>query len=93
SGNFAQPWTYTDERQLFGAARGEFDLAPNVTAWAAIGGRDGREANVLANPTAQQDGTLSAYRFDNAREDTVLSGDVGIRAELTTGAVEHRLVA
>ncbi|CAN0351140.1 unnamed protein product, partial [Phaeothamnion confervicola] len=24
--NFAQPWTFSDERQLFGAARGEFDV-------------------------------------------------------------------
>ncbi|MBU1383274.1 MAG: TonB-dependent siderophore receptor [Alphaproteobacteria bacterium] len=92
-GNYAQPWTYTDEEQLFGVARGEFDLSDRVSAWAAFGGRQGREANVLANPTAQPNGTLSAYRFDNAREDTVWSGDVGIRAELTTGPVAHRLVA
>ncbi|WGM47180.1 Ferrichrome receptor FcuA [Brevundimonas sp. NIBR10] len=93
SGNFAQPWTYTDEEQLFGVARGEFDLTADVTAWAAFGGRGGQEANVLANPTTQPDGTISAYRFDNAREDTVWSGDVGVRAELTTGSVGHRLVA
>lgn len=91
--NFAQPWTFTDERQLFGAARGEFDVTPSLTAWIAFGGRDGREGNVLANPTAQPDGSLTAYRFDNAREDTVWSGDVGVRADVTTGAVEHRLVA
>lgn len=91
--NFAQPWTYTDEEQLFGVARGEFDLSDTVSAWAAFGGRQGEEANVLANPTAQPDGTLSAYRFDNAREDTVWSGDVGVRASLTTGPVGHRLVA
>ncbi|MBA4804031.1 MAG: TonB-dependent siderophore receptor [Brevundimonas sp.] len=91
--NFAQPWTYTDERQLFGAARGEFDLTGDVVAWAAFGGRRGEEANRLANPTAQPDGTLSAYRFDNARRDTVWSGDVGVRADLTAGAVGHRLVA
>ena len=91
--NFAQYWTYTDERQLFGAARGEFDLTDQITAWAAIGGRSGKEANVLANPGATADGTLSAYRFDNAREDSILSGDVGVRADFTTGAVEHRLVA
>jgi len=48
---------------------------------------------VLANPTAAPDGTLTAYRFDNAREDSVWSGDIGVRAELTTGAVEHTLVA
>lgn len=92
-GNFAQPWTYTDEEQLFGVARGEFDLTDSVSAWAAFGGRQGEEANVLANPTAHPDGTLSAYRFDNAREDTVWSGDVGVRAELTTGSIGHRLVA
>lgn len=91
--NFAQPWTYTDERQLFGVVRGEFDLSDTVTAWAAFGGRQGEEANVLANPTAQPDGTLSAYRFDNAREDTVWSGDIGVRAEVKTGPVGHTLVA
>jgi len=91
--NFAQPWTYTDERQLFGVMRGEFDLSDTVTAWAAFGGRQGEEANVLANPVAQPDGTLSAYRFDNTREDTVWSGDIGLRANLTTGPVGHTLVA
>ena len=91
--NFAQPWTYTDEEQLFGAARGEFDLTDDVTVWAAFGGRQGKEDNVLANPTAQADGTLSAYRFDNVREDTVWSGDIGVRADVTTGPVGHRLVA
>ena len=91
--NFAQPWTYTDETQLFGAARGELDLTDDVTVWAAVGGRDGEEDNRLANPTAQVDGTLSAYRFDNVREDSVWSGDVGVRANVTTGPVGHRLVA
>lgn len=91
--NFGQSWTYTDEEQLFGAVRGEFDLTDNVTAWAAIGGRRGTEENVLANPTAQSDGPISAYRFDNVREDTVWSGDIGLRAELTTGPVGHTLVA
>ncbi len=93
SKNFAQPWTYTDETQLFGVARGEFDFSDTVTAWAAVGGRHGEEANSLANPTAQPNGVTSAYRFDNAREDDVWSGDVGVRAELTTGAIDHRIVA
>lgn len=90
--NFAQPWTYTDEQQLFGAVRGEVDLNDRITAWAALGGRSGKEENVLANPRAQVDGALSAYRFDNAREDTVWSRDVGLRADVATGAVDHRLV-
>ncbi|WP_066686417.1 TonB-dependent siderophore receptor [Caulobacter sp. CCH9-E1] len=92
SENFAQPWAYTDERQLFGAARGEFDLTDAVSAWAAIGGRKGKEDNVLANPTAQPNGTLSAYRFDNVRKDTVVSADAGLRAKFETGSVGHAIV-
>ncbi len=91
--NFAQPWTYTDEEQLFGVARGEIDLTDDVTVWAAFGGRSGKEDNSLANPNSTPGGALSAARFDNIREDTVWSGDVGIRADLTTGPVGHRLVA
>lgn len=90
--NFAQPWTFTDERQLFGVVRGEFDLNANVSLWAALGGRDGEEENVLANPTAAADGTTSAYRFDNRREDEIISADAGVRADFTTGGLEHRVV-
>lgn len=91
--NFAQPWTYTDETQLFGAARGEFDVTDAITVWAAVGGRDGKERNSLANPTAQPDGSLSSNRFDNGRRDQVFSADVGVRADFDTGPVGHRLVA
>ncbi len=91
--NFAQPWTYTDEEQLFGAVRAEFDVSDAVSVWAAVGARDGKERNSLANPRADADGSLSAYRFDNGRRDQVFSADVGVRADLTTGPVEHRLVA
>ncbi len=91
-GNFAQPWTFTDERQLFGAVRGEFDVTEDVSVWAAVGGRRGEERNVLSNPTAAPDGTTSAYRFDNAREDTVVSADAGVRAKFDTGPVRHTLI-
>lgn len=91
--NFAQPWTYTDETQLFGAVRGEFDLNDTVSLWAAVGGRDGKERNSLANPSAQPDGTLTGSRFDNGRRDQVFSADVGVRADFSTGPVGHRVVA
>jgi len=91
--NFAQPWTYTDEEQVFGAVRGEFDVTDAVTVWGAMGGRDGKERNSLANPRANADGTLSGSRFDNGRRDQVFSADVGVRADFDTGPVAHRLVA
>src|SRR5690606_23329751 len=38
--NFAQEWTYSDERQWFGAVRAEYDLNDAITTWAAAGFRD-----------------------------------------------------
>lgn len=92
-GNFAQDWTYTRERDLFGVIRGEYDISDDTMAWAAFGMRDGEEQNVLANPTADADGNLSTYRFDNYREDTVATGEIGIRSDFHTGPVHHRLSA
>lgn len=90
-GNYGQPWTFTDEEQLFGALRGEYDLSGAVTGWLAAGVREGEEDNVLANPSANPDGTTTAYRFDNVREDSVFSADTGLRAEFRTGAIGHRM--
>lgn len=90
--NFAQDWTFSNERQLFGAVRAEYDLNDSITTWAAAGFRNGKEDNVLANPTASADGNFSAYRFDNVREDNVRSYEVGARTAFATGAIEHELV-
>ena len=90
--NFAQPWTYTDEEQLFGVVRGEYDVTDYVTVWLGAGARNGEEANVLANPSASADGATTAYRFDNTREDDVLSADAGLSAEFETGPIGHRVV-
>lgn len=94
SANFSQPWTYSYERDLFGTVRGEFDLSDTVTAWAAIGARQGDEDNDLASPTVlNAAGDMSTYRFTNARRDTIATGEVGVRASLRTGSVGHTLVA
>lgn len=91
--NFGQKWTYTEEKQLFGVVRAEYDFTHSLSGWAAFGGRNGKEYNVLANPGAAADGTTSSYRFDNAREDDVTSGEVGLRLDVSTGPVKHRFIA
>lgn len=92
--NFAQPWTYSNERDLFGTLRGEYDISDAMTAWAAWGMRRSHEANSLAGVTltnnATGDGT--SYRFDNTREDSVDTGEIGLRGKLRTGAVGHEWV-
>lgn len=90
--NFAQSWTYTDEQQLFGALRGEYDINQTTTVWLATGFRSGEEDNVLANPRASESGEFSAYRFDNTRQDNVRSYEAGISSKVVAGSVQHNLV-
>lgn len=91
SDNYAQPWTFTEEEQLFGAVRGEFDITDDVTMWLAFGSRYGEEDNRLGNPSTNEIGVTSTNRFDNYREDTVYSADAGIRFNFETGNVGHVL--
>ncbi|MFY3382900.1 TonB-dependent receptor [Paracidovorax sp. MALMAid1276] len=93
--NFAQPWSYSNERDTFGTLRGEWDLSPTTTAWAAAGARRGEEANSLANLTVSNasTGAATTYRFDNTRKDSVNTGELGLRGKLSTGSVGHEWVA
>ena len=94
SRNFAQPWSFSKEHDVFGTARAEYDLASNVVAWAAFGSRKTKEANSLANPSLTSgNGDASFYRFDNGRKQEIRTGELGLRAKLQTGAVGHTLVA
>ena len=92
--NWAQPWTYSNERDVFGTVRGEWDINEHVTAWAAAGMRRTKEANVLGNLTVTNGSTGDGnfYRFDNTREDKVSTGELGARGKFTTGPVKHEVV-
>ena len=93
--NFAQPWTYSDERDVYATLRAEHDASDAVTAWAALGWRHGQEANSLANLTLRNaaTGAGTVYRFDNTREDHVRTGEIGVRGQARTGGVGHEWVA
>ena len=92
--NWAQPWTESKERDVFGTLRAEVDLGPNSVAWAALGMRKGDESNILASATVTNvDGSATMTRFDNVREDEVRTGEIGARTELRTGPVKHGLSA
>nr|WP_198980846.1 TonB-dependent siderophore receptor [Herbaspirillum sp. ASV7] len=95
SANYSQPWSYSNERDIFGTVRGEWDLSDTTTAWAAFGARQGTENNSLSGVRVNNasTGAASTYRFDNARQDDVATGEVGVRTHLSTGPVSHKLVA
>jgi len=90
--NFAQPWTYSKEKQTFGTFRAEYDFSDAVTGWLAAGMREGEEKNLLASPTYVGGGATSASLFENAREDDIWTGETGLRGRFQTGAVSHQWV-
>ncbi|WP_421721968.1 TonB-dependent receptor [Alloalcanivorax xenomutans] len=88
--SIGQSWTYSDSNDLFGTLRAEYDFTDNITAWAAFGAREGEEDSIFANPTVDNAmGHYTAYRFDTAREDSVRTGETGVRFTFQTGAVGH----
>ncbi|WP_101675982.1 TonB-dependent receptor [Alloalcanivorax mobilis] len=88
--SIGQSWTYSDERDLFGTLRAEYDFADNITGWAAFGARSSEESSIFANPTVNDaDGNYSSYRFDTAREDSVITGETGVRFNFRTAAIAH----
>jgi iron complex outermembrane recepter protein len=89
--NWAQPWSYSNERDTFGSLRGEYDLNDKVTAYFAGGFRESDEANSLANLTVTNSATGAGdiYRFDNAREDSVRTGEVGLKGSFETSNISH----
>jgi iron complex outermembrane recepter protein len=91
--NFAQPWTYSTEQDVFGTLRTEYDLTPQLTGWLALGARSGKEDSVFgAFLTINNNlGDFSANRFDVIHEDAVLTGEIGLRTQLVLGEVEHQL--
>jgi iron complex outermembrane receptor protein len=94
SSNWAQPWTYSSERDTFGTLRGEIDLTENVVTWAALGMRQGSEDNALAGVTVTNTaGDAAIQGFDNTREDSIVTGEVGIRGKFRTGSIGHTLAA
>ena len=93
SKNWAQPWTYSNEEDVFGTIRGEYDFGDHLTGYGAYGIRSGDESNSLANLTVSDTkGTGSAYRFDNTREDKVQSAELGLRGKWQTGKIDHNWV-
>src|SRR5690606_6519187 len=90
SKNWAQPWTYSDEKDIFGTIRGEYDFNDNLTAYGAYGMRSGEEDNSLSDLTVtNNDGSGTTSRFDNIREDKVQSAEIGLRGKLQTGKIGH----
>ncbi|ABS63678.1 TonB-dependent siderophore receptor [Parvibaculum lavamentivorans DS-1] len=90
--NYAQEWAYYDMHDTFALLQGEYDITDFVTAYAGFGAREMREDSDGSTPrVSASDGTATMSRFTVPREDTVYSGQGGLRFEFETGPLRHNL--
>jgi iron complex outermembrane receptor protein len=91
--NYAQPWTYTTLRDIFGMVRGEYDLADNALLYAAFGARDGAESGVYGGITVNDaltgDATGSALFVP--RTDNNEAAQAGLRVKLATHGITNEI--
>ncbi|MNF50891.1 Ferrichrome receptor FcuA precursor [compost metagenome] len=88
--NFAQPWTYSQTKDSFGALRGEFDVTDSLMLYAAYGARKGNYdflRHGVQNTQDNGDFTLVPRTF--RRDEDVKTATLGARQWFSTGAVNH----
>ncbi len=79
--NFAQPWSYSNEKDLFGTLRGEVDITDSVTAWGAYGWRRSDEKNSLSGITVS-DADIGAASTEECLRLRRLPADQPVRPDL-----------
>ncbi|MCU6455366.1 TonB-dependent siderophore receptor [Sphingomonas sp. A2-49] len=91
--NYAQAFTYTTLRDLFGTARAEYDVAPNATLYAAFGARDGAEEGLYSGLTVTDaaTGAATGTALYVPRTDNNEAANAGIRVTLASGGITHRV--
>lgn len=90
--NWFQPWTYFQQGDLFGAVHGEFDITPDWTAFAAVGGRQQQFRSLSGFATiTNANGNLNDAPFNFPGWSNADTEQVGIRGRATTGPVSHAL--
>ncbi len=92
SRNYNQPWEYVEvEGTVYGMTRIEADLPLGMTAYAAAGGRDESMEFLYTNPQVIDTvGTFDAAPYALPWYEKALSGEVGLRGNVSTGPVSHQ---
>src|SRR5262249_5405969 len=70
----------------------EYDFTHQITGWAAFGVREGRESSNFANPTIiNANGDTATYSLATVRQDSIQTGENGLRRTFRTGAAGYAL--
>lgn len=89
--NYAQPWTYTDLRDVFGVVRFEQDLGENAMFYATGGARDGSEQGIYGSITVLDTATGAANGngLYVPRTDNNEAFEAGLRVKLGTEVTQE----
>ncbi len=90
--NFAQPWTFTELRDIFGIVKGEYDIADNAMVYASFGARDGSEYGIYGGLTVLDavTGVANGNALFVPRTDNNEAAQVGLRVKLGE-AITHEI--
>lgn len=90
--NYAQPWTYTEMRDVFGIVKAEYDVADNAMIYASFGARDGMEDGIYGGITVNNPvtGAATGNALYVPRTDNNEAAQVGLRVKLGT-AITHEI--
>ena len=91
SANYAQPWSYSSLEDTYGLVRAEYDFLPNLTGYVAVGADHSNENGEYASPTVDGNGNGSIYRLGVPYQNDAQSGEAGLNAHFTTGAVSQKI--
>lgn len=87
-----QPWNYKEINDIFGVARGEFDVTERITAFAAVGLHDVRYKDLTGGSSltaSDLNGTASMSARTLNSYNMYVTGEVGLRARVDTGPIGH----
>lgn len=91
--NLNPAWSFSRQKGSLAIAQGEFDIANNVTAYAAVGITDNylRYAGINARIINPQGDFISTFEPKQDQRRQNIAAQTGIRSVLNTGPVEHAI--
>lgn len=92
SHNYAQDWSYTEMRDIFGLARLEYDLSGSSLLYATAGARDGQEEGIYGGikVTDAQTGAGTGNALFVPRTDNNEAIEAGLRTKIG-GRITHEI--
>ncbi|MCM5704071.1 TonB-dependent receptor [Larsenimonas salina] len=92
SANYVPAWNRASLETNFAMLRGEYDLSPQWTGFAALGGNRTHERSLSGSLTVSDEaGNATVSQMDTAYQSESFAHQLGLRGELDTGPVSHQL--